>query len=536
MAYNINLADIFNNLTNQGIQGGKPGVNAAGGNLSAASGQMTNNAVEQLKRMLVGDIFTGEIMDMKGELLSIKMGNGQILNANLSMEGGEAAFQKGDMVTFLVSDKSDSQVALKPLDTSAQELVMANKALESANLAMNKENLAIVKGLIDLNMPIDKKTLGEVARLMTKFPDASTDTILRLYKLGMPVTEENITQYEAYKSYEHDMTGTLKSLAEDFTSMLLGMQEGVHSEVHTDKVVALAKELTALFTADLPENTGEQGEKTEAAKQDVLKFVKELPLEVKEHPEQAAKEVIEFVKKQNLPPKETMNLLGELAKTETLPKETLAKMFSSKEFGEVFREVLKETMFLKPENVADKKEVKEFYNKLIQMIEEGQKVLEKAQQSGSDMAKGMASVKSNLEFMNDLNHQMAYVQIPIKFQEGEAKGDLYVYTNKKSSANKKDDLTALLHLDMEYLGALDVYVKMAGNNVSTNFCLETEELLDFIYDHIELLTERLNKKGYNFTPTMTVREEGKNIDFEKDFLDVASPVVPVSRYMFDIKA
>lgn len=35
---------------------------------------------------------------------------------------------------------------------------------------------------------------------------------------------------------------------------------------------------------------------------------------------------------------------------------------------------------------------------------------------------------------------------------------------------------------------------------------------------------------------MTVREEGKNIDFEKDFLDVASPVVPVSRYMFDIKA
>ena len=113
---------------------------------------------------------------------------------------------------------------------------------------------------------------------------------------------------------------------------------------------------------------------------------------------------------------------------------------------------------------------------------------------------------------------------------------MYVYTNKKSSANKKDDLTALLHLDMEYLGALDVYVKMAGNNVSTNFCLETEELLDFIYDHIELLTERLNKKGYNFTPTMTVREEGKNIDFEKDFLDVASPVVPVSRYMFDIKA
>lgn len=528
MAYNVNLANYLNNLSNQGRNGNVSGAGTTGEAASVNPSQIKNVA-EQLKNMLVGDIFTGEIADLKGEMISIKIGNGQLVNANLSMESGTVSFQKGEVVTFLVSDKTDSQVSLKPLDTGAQEIVFANKALESANLAMNKENLDMIKGLVDLNMPIDKNTLNDVVRLMTRFPDASTDTLLRLYKLDMPVTEENIKQFDAYKSYEHDMTGTIKSLAEDFSSML----QEFNAKGDVQELFGLVKDFTGLFTADALSN---QNERLEPAKQELFQFVEKLPEETLKNPESAAKEVLSFVKNQNLSHGEALNLLHNLADKENFPKEALSKVFTSEEFRDMFQEVMKNNMFLKPENVAEKKEVKEFYNKLIHTVTEGQKILEKASQMDSAMAKGMASVKNNLEFMNDLNHQMAYVQIPIKFQEGEAKGDLYVYTNKKSIAGKNDDLTALLHLDMEHLGPMDVYVKMSGSNVSTNFCLETEEMLDFIYAHIDLLTERLKKKGYNFTPTMTVREEGKQIDFEKDFLDVASPVVPVSRYMFDIKA
>lgn len=528
MAYNVNLANFFNNLTNQGLPGNISGTNTAGETASVNPSRMKNVA-EQLKNMLVGDIFTGEIADLKGEMISIKMGSGQFVNANLSMENGNVSFQKGEFVTFLVSDKTDSQVSLKPLDTGAQEFVFANKALESANLAMNKENLAMIKGLVDLNMPIDKNTLNEVARLMTKFPDASTDTILRLYKLDMPVTEENIRQFDAYKTYEHDMSGTMKSIAEDFSFML----KELGSKGNTRELLGLVKDFTNLFAAN---ELSSQNERLETIKQELFQFVDELPEEIFKNPGSAAKEVLQFVKEQNLSAEETLELFNELADKKNFPKEELSKVFTSGEFRDMFQEVMKNNMFLKPENVAEKKEVKEFYNKLIRTVTEGQKILEKASQMDSAMAKGMASLKNNLDFMNDLNHQMAYVQIPIKFQEGEAKGDLYVYTNKKSLAGKNDDLTALLHLDMEHLGPMDVYVKMNGSNVSTNFCLETEEMLDFIYAHIDLLTERLKKQGYNFNPTMTVREEGKQIDFEKDFLDAASPVIPVSRYIFDIKA
>lgn len=528
MAYNINLANYFNHLTNQGLSGSVSDAGAAGETAPANPSQM-KNAVEQLKSMLVGDIFTGEIADLKGEMLSIKMGNGQLVNAGLSAESGNVSFQKGDFVTFLVSGKTDSQVSLKPLDTGAQEMVLANKALESANLAMNKENLEMIKGLMDLNMPINKNTLSDVVRLMNRFPETSTDTLLRLYKLELPVTKENIIQFEAYKSYEHDMTGTMKTLAEDFSSIL----QELGAKNDTDSLLGLVKDFTGLFTENMPEN---QVKQTETVRQQLFQMVDELPEELLKSPENAAKEVLQFVKEQNLSHGQALNLLNELAGKETFPREAFSETVRSEDFRELFQEVLKNNMFMKPEGMSDKKEVREFYNRLIHTVSESQKILEKASQSDSAMAKGLTSIKNNLEFMNDLNHQMAYMQIPVRFQEGMAKGDLYVYTNKKSVTGKKDDLTALLHLDMEHLGPMDVYVKMTGANVSTNFCLETEEMLDFVYAHIDMLTERLNRLGYNFNPTMTVREEGKQIDFEKEFLDVASPVVPVTRYMFDIKA
>lgn len=541
MAYNMNLGNYLNNLTGNGNLSGVSGQSMPSQETKFSASEV-KNTMEQIKNMLVGDIFTGEVSDINGTAISIRTGNGQVLNASILLENQQMTFSKGEMVTFLVNEKNDSKISLKPLDTPAQELIFANKALEASNLAMNKANLDMIKGLVDLNMPIDRNTLNEVSRLMMKFPDASTDTILRLYKMEMPVTQDNIIQFEAYKSYEHDMTGTIKLLSEDFSTLLNNMISGGNSE----KAAALAGDFVELFTGNMinHESFDQEGMKNQL--NELLDFIKTEndqdslnPEEPLKNIQKSADDVINYLKNMNNSDSEKLNLLKNILDNESFPKEFIAKLVKSDGFKDLMEGTLKENMFIKPEDVSEKGDVKEFYKRLIRTVREGEKLLVKAGMQSTDMAKGMHSVRSNLEFMNDLNHQMAYMQIPIKFQEGEAKGDLYVYTNKKSLAGKSDDLTALLHLDMEHLGPMDIYVRMSGgNNVTTNFCLESEEMLDFIYAHIDLLTERLNKKGYNFTPTMTVRKEDSDekVDFVKDFLDVSSPVIPVSRYMFDIKA
>ncbi len=541
MAYHMNVGNYLNNLTN--VSGQEMPSRETNGS------SVVKNAVEQIKNMLAGDIFTGEVTDVNGTAVSIKMGNGQVLNASLLLENQQATFSKGEMVTFLVNDKNDNKISLKPLDSGAQEIVLANKALEASNLAMNKENLAMIKGLLDLNMPIDKNTLNDVSRLLAKFPDASMDTVLRLYKLEMPVTQDNITMFDAYKNYEHDMTGTIKFLAQDFNGLVNQMvQEG-----NSTGVAELARDFLELFSKETIQTENTTFAESPAIKDNVRKeknpeTTNQLPIrsdgmknpeKMEEVLKKPAEEILELVKKQGKTEQEKTDFFKTLFRNHEMPKETLSRLAQSEEFKSLFEGLLKEKLFLKPEDVAQKKDVKEFYENLLKTVHEGEELLQKAGAQNSDMAKGLHSVKTNLEFMNDLNHQMAFLQIPIKFQEGEAKGDLYVYTNKKALAGKNDDLTALLHLDMEHLGPMDVYVKMtAGNHVSTNFCLESEAMLDFIYEHIDILTKRLNQKGYDFTPTMTVREEGTSnqVDFEKDFLDVSSPVIPVSRYLFDMKA
>lgn len=82
----------------------------------------------------------------------------------------------------------------------------------------------------------------------------------------------------------------------------------------------------------------------------------------------------------------------------------------------------------------------------------------------------MESIKSNIDFMNDLNKNMTYFQMPLRFSQSDANGELYVFTNKKALAQGTDNVSALLHLDMENLGPVDVFVRLNKKNVSTNFC------------------------------------------------------------------
>lgn len=148
----------------------------------------------------------------------------------------------------------------------------------------------------------------------------------------------------------------------------------------------------------------------------------------------------------------------------------------------------------------------------------------------------MDSIRSNIDFMNDLNKNMTYFQMPVRFSESDANGELYVFTNKRALAEGRDNISALLHLDMEHLGPVDVYVHLQGMNVSTNFCLESEQLLDFVYSNIDKLSRRLEALGYSTTFEMKVNDDGKHFDFVEDFINRDITPRITSQYILDIKA
>ena len=147
-----------------------------------------------------------------------------------------------------------------------------------------------------------------------------------------------------------------------------------------------------------------------------------------------------------------------------------------------------------------------------------------------------SNVRDNIQFMNQLNQTYAYVQIPLKFAGQNAHSDLYVYTDKRKMREKDGELSAFLHLDLDHLGSTDVSIKMLQKNVATNFYLADDMSYQLILDHMEILEERLAKKGYQVKIQVMNQEE--NVNFVEDMLKQQTPSAGgmVHRYSFDVRA
>ncbi len=182
----------------------------------------------------------------------------------------------------------------------------------------------------------------------------------------------------------------------------------------------------------------------------------------------------------------------------------LKELFSGNDFKEVVKGAMKEGLMLRPEEVADKSNVEGLYRKLGNQVKDLTQMLGQIAKPESAFAQSLGNMSNNLDFMNQMNQAMQYVQLPLKMHGSEATGDLYVYSDKKSLASGEGKVSALLHLDMQHMGSVDVYAAISpGNHVSTKFYLESDEMIDFIADHIHILNERLEKRGYSAKAEIT---------------------------------
>lgn len=213
---------------------------------------------------------------------------------------------------------------------------------------------------------------------------------------------------------------------------------------------------------------------------------------------------------------------------------SIQKLFHSEEYKMLLKQAMTEQWTLTPDKLKEEGAVREFYQRLSSQMTELQQTLAQAGKDGSALAKSAQSVQSNLEFMNQVNQLYTYVQLPLKLQNQNAHSDLYVYTNKKNLRQKEGALTALLHLDMDHLGATDIFVKLLGMSVQTEFYFQDEVSCRLISQCSDELIKRLEEKGYSCE--VKVENRRKKQDFVQDFLERENPPGKLQRYSFDVKA
>lgn len=554
------------------------------------------NLVSSLKSLTKGNIFEGTVSSMKNGRVTLALAGGSQISARVD---GKVSLSVGQSMFFQVKSNDGTQIAIRPfvVDGNGVNYTLM-QALSAAGLPTQSNYLSMVNRMMQEQMPIDKNSLQQMARLVNANGTIDVQTLVQMNKLGIAITPENAAQFENYLGDRQAITAAIDNLINELPTAMQGtaMPEGELRQMNA-QVLSIVTEnipdvLGGAAQAEVVQAEAVQAENPLLAAAEAAQQGIPWPHEEAVVTEDALGQNAEAVKqedaavpgtqadnavlqeKETVPPAEhsleavlgkeqltELNaLLGKLTGQEkagyTFPqsavsvlkdlqqllqsdfpvnREHLQKLLDSDAFKSLVKDALEQQWTIKPEELTGSNQINKLYEKLDNQMNRMADVLKATGQESTNFQQMAADIRSNVDFMNQINEAYTYVQIPLKMSGQNASGELYVYTNKKALAEGNKELTAFLHLDMEHLGPTDVSVRMRGKEVSTNFYLENDEAYDLLEQHLPVLEEKLKSKGYNCK--ISVTNEAKHVNFVEDFLKKDQPSAgQLHRYSFDMRA
>lgn len=568
-------------------------------NNSVANGEPMTGAkgveklVSSLNEMSKGMIFEGTVSSVRGNQVKLALSNGQQILARLA---GKFSFEQGQSVFFQVKNNDGGTIEIKPytVDGEGANLTLMD-ALKSAGLPVDGINLSMVNKMMEEQMPIDKTSLNQMYQLVQDNKDINVTTLVELKRLGIEINQVNAAQFENYANDKQAITIAMDSLidelpnalsAEDLSMYKLVPQardilnivtEGLPEEAFISSeasdmsqyetimrdnqsapVVKKHFNIAELFES-LNSVSGESQDihttqkinnapatdtillQENETKSNTIGFLLS-DKQIEELNEQV-RMLLPNLQENNISlyseDSSVVGILNDIkSMLENTPAnaDTLRHLFSGEAFKLMLKEALEQQWMIKPGDLEkNPKKLDGLYDKIEKQITNMEIIL-KTSGVVNPKAEALAdNIRGNIEFMNQINEAYTYVQVPLKMNEKNASGQLYVYTNKKSMSNPDKELSAFLHLDLEHLGGTDVSIKMLHRKVTTNFYLDSDESYALVKQFLPVFEKRLQDKGYNCE--LNVNSGSKQMNFVAGFLKKdLPPTGQVHRYSFDIRA
>lgn len=543
---NINLGQMANGNTSININV-HPNIHSTQPTVTVNGSEQGNTALTILRSLADGDTFSANITDVSGEQVTITLDGGQSFTASLL---NSTAYNIGDRADFVIQDNKGENIVLKAvtMQATALETAMINKSLKAAGIMPTLRNRGMVLELMRNGMPIGRDALLDMVKELSSHSNAEIGGIIALKRMGIEVTDDSLKSYQNYKEYNGAMQRDIAALGEklfesvdsgkalsDVVKLLVGDELLTGNGTVEDN----SKESTKTG-AQTQQPAGTQAdEKADIAQKNLMSDVKNMVAGMVDNYNAATGKSLklsyEFLNTDNLA--RFMNEFARMAEEfemEPLLKNKLHGVLKGDKASRLLNELVRDTFSMKMTDVADSESVKEHIAKTLDKLSS---VSEYAASNQSAELSNVASrMSNNMEFLNSMNQFMAAVQVPIKNIGEHGEGELYVYRRNKQKCGEDDTVKAFLHLDMEHLGALDIYVTLKGSSVATNFKVEDESVLDFLETNMEQLTRKLAEDGYNVTASISKTDDSAGFDFEKEVIAPVLPVSDVRRFRFDMKA
>lgn len=167
--------------------------------LKAASGMQ--KVVSTMEELSSGSVFEGTVSSVKNGKVTLALSDGQTITARLS---GKVPLSQGTPMFFQVKSNDGVTIEIKPYTGagSGGNPILTN-ALTEGTVPVTERNLAMVDAMMKEQMPIDKQSLLNMARIANMNPGVDITTVVNMTKLGIPVSPEMAAQFENYMTDEH---------------------------------------------------------------------------------------------------------------------------------------------------------------------------------------------------------------------------------------------------------------------------------------------------------------------------------------------
>ncbi|MCQ2518643.1 MAG: flagellar hook-length control protein FliK [Lachnospiraceae bacterium] len=533
-------------------------VNAAsrtGGVSFDASHQGSNVDNQAIMSAKTGETLEGNVVNIENNEALIRLSDNSLISATLS---GDVNITPGQNVLFESNHRIDGAISLRALSTHLDDQSPATDALNQAGLEADNVTLKMISDMMHSGMSIDRDSLLNMYRVVSSNPDIPQTEIVNMTALGIEPTVENLSSFDAVMNYRD-------TLSESFDSLFSAFPEEVSSLLGEGRISEGFELASKMFESLLPEGfsddaaqiasgkvfLAEENVLSENGATDYLSVLKEAMAnslsprdELNSLLDSLGLDSSKFTAENGNQDMNLINELNVLLKNGEIPADKLSKLFKNEEFGNILKNEMTKTWLLEPKDMDKPGSVNEYYNKLNSRITELTERISDMVPKDGNLAKAVDNMSAKVDFLNNLNNFMPYIQLPLKMNSEARTGDLYVYSNKRNLSETDNDITALLHLDMTYLGKMDVFVCLKDESkVTTDFTLESEEIIDFFEDRMDLLTERLAKRGYEVATSIKKADEDKSLSdrINDGFPGAVSKAEETSNsknllYRFDVRA
>lgn len=560
------------------------------------AGNATNHLtrVSSGREFTEGEILKGEVIDLRSNGATIQLSDGNVIQGKIDQE---IDLYIGQMTTFEVGKVTDDGIQLKMIPeqemNSRDNLI--GKALIQAGLPLSSKNKEVVAALLDANLSVDKQSIQTFLKVVYQYPDAKLRDLLFLQKHNLPVDENHLIMLQEYHNSEHRIVSQIQSFVSSLGELL---SDGANPELAL-KFLQLVLELPEYGDGQALHNESQQGVgefMNEAGSQPAAgefmngagsqQGIGEFMNGVGSH--QGAENTLDSVGNQNginsnvqfdisnqlqhlMTEQQLQRLILELERagmspsivnevregnitghgllksvtellesslTEEKQSSGLKGLLKSEEFQLLYKEELFHKYTLTPKQLENGENVKKYYEKLELDLDQLSQFLQK--RNGNEEVSKITSqtehLKNNLDFMKTLNQIYPYIQLPVRLKDQNIHSELYVFTKRKGSMMNAQNVSVLLHLDMEHLGGLDIHLQLSKSNLNAKFYVENEDIKELFEDTISELRDALAEKGYQVSSEFYVQEIRSDGLEVLELQDQAFKGMAMKRYTFDIRA